>query len=243
MVPDDEEDEEARDQPKVPTEAGLNRFVWDLTWPSARRFPGMILWNNDLVTPPAVPGSYQVRLTVDGRSHTQPFELRQDPRSTATQADLEEQHRFLMEIRDKLSEAHDSIRRIRETRSQLDALKKRLRGDEAGKPVVEAAKELDRKMTEVEEALYQTKNRSRQDPLNFPIRLTDKLNGVALSAAYGGDYRPTDQQVQVSNELTAAIDAELARLRAVWDADLARFNELAREKALAAVIVPPARLK
>jgi photosystem II stability/assembly factor-like uncharacterized protein len=240
---EDEEDKDEEDQPKVPTEAGLNRFVWDLSWPAASRFPGMILWNNDMVSPRAVPGSYQVRLTVDGESHTQPFEIRKDPRSTATQSDLDEQFRFLSEIRDKLTEAHDSIRRIREVRSQLDSLRKRLRGEESGKPVGEAAKELNKKMTEVEEALYQTKNRSRQDPLNFPIRLTDKLNGVALSAAYGGDYRPTDQQVQVKNELTAAIDAELAKLRTLWEGDLIRFNELAREKGVATVIVPPAKIK
>jgi photosystem II stability/assembly factor-like uncharacterized protein len=238
-----EDDKDEEEQPKVPTEAGLNRFVWDLSWPAARRFPGMILWNNDLVSPRAVPGSYQVRLIVDGESHTQPFEIRKDPRSTATLSDLDAQFRFLSEIRDKLTEAHDSIRRIREVRTQLDGLRKRLKGDESGKPVVEAAKELNKKMTEVEEALYQTKNRSRQDPLNFPIRLTDKLNGVALSAAYGGDYRPTDQQVQVRNELTAAIDAELAKLRALWEGDLARFNELAREKGVATVIVPPAKIK
>ena len=84
------------------------------------------------------------------------------------------------------------------------------------KPVVDAAKDLDKKMTEVEEALYQTKNRSSQDPLNFPIRLNDKLNAVASSAALG-DYRPTAQAVQVKSELTAAIDAQLAKLRGIWD--------------------------
>jgi hypothetical protein len=97
-------------------------------------------------------------------------------------------------------------------------------------------------MTAVEEALYQTKNKSRQDPLNYPIRLNDKLNAVAVSAA-AGDYRPTDQQVAVKDRLTAAIDAELARLREIWDKDLPAFNELARTQGVAAVIVPAPRLK
>ena len=110
------------------------------------------------------------------------------------------------------------------------------------KPVVDAAKDLDKKMTEVEEALYQTKNRSPQDPLNFPIRLNDKLNGVAGSASLG-DSRPTAQALQVRNELTAAIDAQLAKLRGIWDTDLAAFNELAREKGVGGGHRPPGSAK
>jgi photosystem II stability/assembly factor-like uncharacterized protein len=238
----EEEDEDEKDRPKIPGEAGLNRFVWDMGWPAARRFPGLILWNNELVAPKAVPGTYRARLTVNGEVLTQPFEIRKDPRVSSTQEDLEAQHRFLMEIRDKLDETHDAIRRIREVRTQLGALRKRLGKDEAQKPVVDAAKDLDKKMTAVEEALYQTKNRSRQDPLNFPIRLNDKLNGVAQAASQG-DYRPTEQQVRVKNELTAAIDAQLATLRQIWETDMVRLNELAREKGVAAVTLPTARLK
>jgi photosystem II stability/assembly factor-like uncharacterized protein len=238
----DKDDDEDRDLPKVPTEAGLNRFVWDMTWPGAKKIPGMVLWTGDPVEALAVPGSYQVRLTAGGQTQTQPFEIRKDPRSTATQEDLEAQLRFLTEARDKLDEAHDAIRRIRDVRAQLTALEKRVAKDEAMKPVADAAKDLDKKMTEVEEALYQTKNQASEDPLNYPIRLNDKLNGVASSAATG-DYRPTAQAVQVKAQLTAAIDAQLAQLRAVWDTDLARFNQLAREKGVAAVVVPPAQLK
>jgi hypothetical protein len=145
-------------------------------------------------------------------------------------------------VRDKLNETHDAVRRIRDVRAQLNDVEKRLAKDDAMKPVVDAAKDLDKKMTEVEEALYQTKNHASEDPLNFPIRLDDKLNGVASSASIG-DYRPTAQAVQVKAELTAAIDAQLAKLRGIWDADLAKFNQLAREKGVAAVIVPPTRLK
>jgi photosystem II stability/assembly factor-like uncharacterized protein len=237
-----EEEKEDEEEDKVPTEAGLNRFVWDMTWPKARKFPGMILWSGDPFGPLAVPGSYQVRLTAAGETLTQPFEIRKDPRSSSTQEDLEAQLQFLLEARDKLTETHDAIRRIREVRAQLDDTRKRLRRDEERKPVVEAAKELDKKMTAIEEALYQTKNRSRQDPLNFPIRLDDKLNAVAGSVAIG-DYRPTAQALQVKAALTAAIDAELAKLRAIWESDLVRFNELARDRGLPTVILPPVRLK
>jgi hypothetical protein len=213
-----------------------------MTWPGARKFPGMVLWTGDPVAPAAVPGTYQIRLTAGGQTFTQPFEIRRDPRSAATQEDLEAQFRFLLETRDKLTETHDAIRRIRDVRTQLKEMEKRLAKDDAMKPVTEAAKDLDKKMTAVEEALYQTKIHASEDPLNFPIRLDDKLNGVANSASLG-DYRPTAQAVQVRNDLTAAIDVQLAKLHGIWDADLARFNQLAREKGVAAVIVPPARLK
>jgi photosystem II stability/assembly factor-like uncharacterized protein len=237
-----DDDEEDKEQPKIPTEAGFNRFAWDMTWPGASKFPGMVLWTGDPVAPVAVPGTYQARLTAGGQTFTQPFEIRRDPRSAATQEDLEAQFRFLIETRDKLTETHDAIRRIRDVRTQLKGVEKRLAKDEAMKPVIDAARDLDKKMTAVEEALYQTKIHASEDPLNFPIRLDDKLNGVASSASLG-DYRPTAQAVQVRNDLTAAIDAQLAKLRGVWDTDLARFNQLAREKGVAAVIVPPAQLK
>jgi photosystem II stability/assembly factor-like uncharacterized protein len=239
---DDDEKDKEKEQPKIPTEAGLNRFAWNMTWPGASKFPGMILWTGDPVEPVAVPGKYQARLTAGGQTFTQPFEIRKDPRSAATQEDLEAQFRFLVETRDKLTETHDAIRRIRDVRAQLKDVEKRLAKDAAMKPVVDAAKNLDKKMTEVEEALYQTKNRAPQDPLNYPVRLNDKLNGVAGSVSLG-DARPTAQALQVRNDVTAAIDVQLAKLRGVWDTDLAAFNQLAREKGVAAVIVPPAQLK
>ncbi|HKV07196.1 MAG TPA: glycosyl hydrolase [Thermoanaerobaculia bacterium] len=238
----DEDEDKDKEKDKIPTEAGLNRFVWDMTWPRGKDFPKMILWSGQPPAPVAIPGSYQARLTVGGETFTQPFEIRKDPRSSATQEDVEAQFRFLMDVRDKLTETHDAIRRIREVRKQLDDTRKRLRDKEEMKPVLDAAKDLDKKMTAVEEALYQTKNKSSQDPLNFPIRLNDKLAGVADSASLG-DYRPTAQAVRVKEQLTTAIDAELAKLRQIWEGDLVKLNELAREKGVAAVIVPEPRLK
>ncbi|MFY9820791.1 MAG: glycosyl hydrolase [Thermoanaerobaculia bacterium] len=237
-----DEAEGGEEQPKIPTEAGHNRFAWDLRLPAAAKFPGMILWSGEPVRSMAVPGRYQARLTAGGETLTQPFEIRKDPRSTATQADLEAQFQFLQGIHDKIGETHDAIRRIRDVRAQLQAIEKRLAKDDAQKPVVAAAKDVDKKMTEVEEALYQTKNRAEEDPLNFPIKLDDKLNSVADSASLG-DNRPTAQAVMVKNQVTASIDAQLAKLRAIWDTDLARFNALAKEKSVPAAILPPPQIK
>jgi len=251
------EPEGRRNRPdaKLTLAKGLNRFVWDLRYEKARKLPRMILWSGDPVGPMAVPGDYQVRLTVGTEIATAPLHVLPDPRSHATPEDLAAQQSFLLAVRDKLNAAHDAIRRIRETREQLETLRKRLapaaeetKAETADKPdaqttaLRDAAKTLAGKLTAIEEALYQTKNRSNEDPLNFPVRLNDKLNAVAVSASLG-DFRPTAQAVQVKDQLSAAIDAELAKLDQIWTHDVPAFNEQARAAGVPSLIVSPARLK
>ncbi len=209
---------------------GHNRFVWNLRIEEIKRFPGMVLWNRALRGPYVVPGTYQARLTVgDQPAQTVGFELRADPRSKATPTDLKAQFDFVRAASDKLSEIHAQIIRIREVRKQLADVKKRAIAD---KLIVVAATELDRKITAVEETLYQTKSKSSQDPLNYPIRLNDKLAGVSNSAATGAGA-PAAQQIAVRDDLVSRIDAELVKLKAIWDNDLPAFNKLA--SAVAAV--------
>ena len=156
-------------------ERGLNRFAWNLRAADAEEFEGIILWAGDTEGPMVPPGAYTVTLTVGEESVSADFELLKDPRSSASQSDLEEQYTFQIAIRDKLSEIHGAIEDIRKVRAQLGELKERLGEGDAATEIRESAKALDEAMGEVEKALYQTKNQSRQDPLNFPIRLNDKL--------------------------------------------------------------------
>jgi photosystem II stability/assembly factor-like uncharacterized protein len=203
---------------------GHNRFVWNLRTAEAKRFPGLIMWSGGTLGPRVIPGTYQAKLTVgDQPPVTTSFEIRQDPRSTSTTADLKAQFDFVTSVHDKLSEVNDAVARIREVRKQLTDVKKRVVDNKA---VVAAVNDLDKKMTAVEEALYQTKNKSSQDPLNYPIRLNDKLAGVGDSAATG-PYAPTAQQIAVRDELVTQINVELAKLKAIWDTDLPAFNKLA----------------
>ena len=213
---------------------GFNRYAWNLRYAEAKKFEGLVLWGGGTDGPRVPPGAYSARLTVGEETTTVPVQLKQDPRTSASPADLEAQFRFLLDANRKLTEIHTQIERIREVRTQLKDLRTRIGKEESGKPIVEAAKALDKKMTEVEEALYQTKNRSSQDPLNFPIRLNDKLASVADSAA-SGDFAPTAQQRAVYAELAAQIDAELARLKAVWETDLPALNALVKSSEIAAV--------
>ncbi|HEX8456867.1 MAG TPA: hypothetical protein VF656_06075 [Pyrinomonadaceae bacterium] len=223
---------------RVTTDAGLNRFVWDMRHADAVRFPGMILWAGSVAGPRIVPGRYQVRLTADGKTYTETFEVRKDPRLSTTDADFARQLDLQLKIRDKLTDTHNAIISIREARTQINDLLKRVQGQPNFKAISDAAKTLSGKLTAVEEELYQTKNQSSQDPLNFPIRLNNKLaalGGVVSSA----DSAPTEQSYAVYEDLTAKIDAQLQRLDAVMKTDLPAFNALVREQNIPAVIIKP----
>jgi photosystem II stability/assembly factor-like uncharacterized protein len=221
---------------RLSAEAGLNRFAWDFRYDDARRFPGMILWAGNTTGPRAVPGTYQVRLTADGKSLTQSFEIKKDPRLDTTADDFAKQFDLLIKIRDKFSETTDAILRIRDVRKQVDDIVARVKDDAKGKPVADAAKTLRDKLTTVEEELYQTKNQSNQDPLNYPIRLNNKLaalGGVVASA----DAAPTSQSYAVYEDLAGKIDAQLEKLRQIMRTDLPAFNRVVREQDIPAVIV------
>ncbi len=226
------------EQKRVPAEAGLNRFVWDLRYADATKFPGMILWAGDMRGPLVLPGTYQVRLTAGGKTMTESFEVKKDPRVQTTPAEFARQFELLIKIRDKLTETHNAIARIREVRGQVDDLVKRIKDQSDSRPIVEAARSLNAKLTAVEEELYQTKNRSSQDPLNFPIRLNNKLAAL-VGVVNSADAAPTAQSYVVYEEQVGLINAQLQRLEQVMNNELAAFNRLAREQNIPAVIVKP----
>jgi photosystem II stability/assembly factor-like uncharacterized protein len=234
---EDEEGEGGPAEKEVPAKAGLNTFAWDLRYPPASKFEGMILWGGELLGPRAAPGRYQVRLSASGTSLTRPFELRKDPRLATTDEDFAKQFALLREIRDQLTAAHDGIAQLRAVREQARTAVERAKGTEAGKAVAEAAEALGKKLTEIEEALYQTKSRSRQDPLNFPIRLNNKLAALASTVA-SADAAPTDAAYAVFRDLAARVDAERAKLARVMAEDVPAFNRLVREKEVPAVRLP-----
>ncbi|HYH86256.1 MAG TPA: hypothetical protein VEX60_12445 [Pyrinomonadaceae bacterium] len=225
-------------EPRITTVQGLNRFVWDMRYADAERFPGMILWSGEVRGPRAMPGAYTVRLTVDGKTLTQPFEIKKDPRLQTTQEEFAKQFALLSKIRDKLTETHNAVAQIRDVKRQLDDLLKRAADQPNAKPVLDAGRGLSAKLTAVEEELYQTKNQSSQDPLNFPIRLNNKL--AALGGIVGSaDAQPTEQSYALYDELAAKIDAQLQRLAQVMSSDLKNFNNLVRTSDIPAVIIKP----
>ena len=238
---------------RLPIDVGMNRFIWDMRDPDAVRFPGMILWAGETRGPRIVPGNYQVKLTVDGATMVENFEVKPDPRLSATSADYAKQLELALRIRDKVSETHNAIIQIRDVRKQVDDLLKRVKdsGSSSGQPagngdggqpnfkvINDAATALNKNLQEIEETLYQTKNQSSQDPLNFPIRLNNKL--AALGGVVSrGDAAPTDQSYAVYNDLGSQIDAQLQRLARVMSTDVPAFNQLVKEQNVPAVVVKP----
>jgi len=198
-----------------------NSFVWNMRYDDAKGFDGLIMWAASLRGPKAAPGEYSVKLNVDKESMETNFTILKDPRSMSSNNDLKEQFDFLISIRDKINTIHKSIEEIRSTRNQLNDLKDKL--DENHTEINGMIDEINTKISKIEKNLYQTKNRSGQDPLNFPIRLNNKLAHLT-SVASVGNYKPTDQMYDVRDELLILIDKELESWKSIKSIDLERLN-------------------
>lgn len=252
-----EESGRASSPPRVGDQAGMNRFVWDMRYPDATGFPKIILWAGNLRGPVAPPGRYQVELTITGMTVTRPMPIGGNPEitrlpsqtlthsftivknpllTTVTDADLQEQFKLALQIRDQLSQANNTVVRIRNLKDQI--------GDRLGKldkkkdaQLVASGETLAQKLTGIEGEIYQYRNQSSQDPLNFPIKLNNKLaalEGVVESA----DARPTAQSYEVFKDLSARLDTQLAKLETILKVDVPAFNTLVASAGLDPIKTP-----
>ncbi|MCA0131376.1 VPS10 domain-containing protein [Winogradskyella alexanderae] len=216
---------------KLKVKKGANQFVWNMTYDGAERLPGMILWAASLQGPRAVPGNYRVALNVNGEVQSQSFAILADPRAESSIEDMQKQFDFIKDVNATVDKAHKSIKKIRSINKQLSAFQSQYKGNEEVKVLLDKAKTLQEQLSEIEKALYQTKNRSNQDPLNFPIKLTDKLGGLN-SLTRRGDFPPTDQAILVKNELTGKINKQLDTFNALISSEIKTFNSEFNSKGL-----------
>ncbi len=216
---------------QLSVEPGFNTMNWNMRYEGAKTFDGMILWWATTSGPMAVPGSYKVSMNVNGSEQMQDFTLVADPRASATQADYQSQFDFLMKVRDKLTETHEGIINIRKAKGQINDVLSRVEENEELK---EFAKAMIKDMGTIEKTLYQTKNESGQDPLNFPIRLNNKLGHLA-SLSGVGNYGPTDSSLAFYDEVTAKIDEQLKLLNEIFDTRIGEFNQMVKEAEIDAV--------
>jgi hypothetical protein len=194
----------------------------------------MIMWAGSVAGPIALPGTYSVRLNVAGQRITQPFTVVKDPRSSASDADLKEQFDFLMRIRDKTSEANDAVKTIRNVKAQLADRSKRITGAKTAS-FAQLAANLTARLDSVESEIYQVKNRSGQDPLNYPIRLNNKI--AALAGVVGGtDAKPTSQSYTVFNDLSAQLDRQLQAMRGPLLVTLPLLNATLKQAGLPPIV-------
>ena len=160
---------------------------------------------------------------MNGVDRSQEFKIIPDPRAEVSVADMQKQFDFITDINTTIEKAHRSIKKIRNITKQLDAFTKQYKDNGQTKDLVVKTKEMKESLGTVEKVLYQTKNKSDQDPLNFPIRLTNKLGHLNSLVAID-DFPPTDQDILVKNELTAKINTQLTALDALVDEEIEEFN-------------------
>lgn len=216
--------------PQPSAELGFNSFAWNYRLLNAATIPGLIMWGGSLAGPRIPPGNYSVRLAVDGKIvGTEPFALKADLRLTTTQDEFNKQYDLMKKINAKLTETHNAILDLRDIRTQLETLSRRLKPE--NKELIDKARDINKKLTDVEEALHQTKIRSGQDALNFPIRLNNKLAALS-SFVDSSDDGPTASAFVVFADLTAQIDAQLAKLAAIKATDVPDFNKQFSAKGL-----------
>jgi photosystem II stability/assembly factor-like uncharacterized protein len=215
---------------KLDVTGGMNQFVWDMLYPEAERIEGMILWNGVPGTVMAAPGNYYARFKFGNDSVEVPFTIKADPNYKVTQAEYDAQFAFLNSVKDKFNETQKAVKEIRALRNQINSFVS-LQGKDVPKEVKQMADSINKDLTAIEETLHQTKARSGQDVLNYPIRLNDKLSGV-FDVASSGNFAPSKQVQDVYRDLASQIDVQLARLNEIKQVDIAAFNELIRQKAL-----------
>jgi photosystem II stability/assembly factor-like uncharacterized protein len=222
--PDEDQNEE-----RLKVKKGSNVFNWNMQYPDAEKVKGMILWWASLNGPKALPGNYKVQLSINNTiSSEQIFTLLKDPRSSASDKDLQEQFNFIIEIQEKLTEIHKTLKNITKVKNQIEQLKKSISDKEKHKEIIALANSIVKNLTTHENELYQTKSKSNQDPLNFPIKLNNKLAHLnSLSSI--GDFKPTDQSVEFKDEITILIDEELKKVYSIFENDVKTLNKKVKE--------------
>ncbi len=223
--------------PQLPpsTKAGMNRFSWNLRYPGATTFPGMIIWSGNPANGPlAVPGSYQVRVTANAQTRTVPLTVEKHPLwDDVSPADLQRQFDLAVQIRDRTSDANEAIVRIRDLKAQVQERVEKSKNSR----LKELGEVVSRQLSAVEEAIYQVRNRSGQDPLNFPIKINNRLAALRRSVETG-DARPTDAAYEIFTLLSADLKKQEDTFAEIQKTYLANFN-----KAVAGQKLPPVAAK
>ena len=208
---------------KIQVKEGGNSFVWNMKYPGAKRLDNMVLWAADFSGAKAVPGDYIVKLSVNQTELTQNFKILKDPTSEGTIDDINAQFDFVNEINNIVDEAHNAIINIRKIKSDLSKFQSEFADNELVNDLIEMSNSITSSLDKVENELYQTKNQSNQDPLNYGVKLTNNL-GNLNSAFRASDFRPTDQDIKVKDELIKKVKIQLDEYNSVISNDIPNFN-------------------
>jgi len=221
---------------KIAAQKGLNRYNWDLQLPDAFVVPDAVLWGSPS-GPVVPPGKYQVRMTVGDWTSTQPLAVVADPRKTVAPDAFAKQYEVARGAWEALTRTHRAIERVRDVKSQVDALAKRMKDAGMDDGVADAAKALSGKLDTIENALHQPKSQAGQDILNYPPQLDDQIANL-LGTVGSAEARPTRGTEELLAELQQKLTQRLAEIDQVIATDLPAFEKLVRDKQAPAIIVP-----
>ena len=226
-----------KEEPPVPAKPGMNRFVWNYSYAPSREVKGAVFWGPDRVAPLAIPGAYQVRLSVGEQQLEKSFELVKDPNLPITQEEYREQFDFLLEVREKLSRTHDAVNEIRNIRKQMDWYLERTKGKSYFEKIENVVKDLKEKLQPIEDELIHHKAKAVQDLLNHPVKLNNKLAALGAWVVQYSEGAPTQQALDVFAELSKQVDEQLNKLKQIIETDAAAFNKLIKELEVPAIIL------
>ncbi|WP_419212674.1 VPS10 domain-containing protein [Maribacter sp. X9] len=201
--------------------AGGNRMIWDMRYPGFKAFEGMIFYSSPNIGPKAVPGTYKVKLTVNSESKEQEFNIIKDPRLPNTQKDYKDQFEFLIAVRNQVSKANDAIIKIRNIQKDLKYLKGKTKDNQE---IQQLISDYEKELSVIENNIHMTKNQSRQDPLNYGIRINNRLAFLMVDSQRG-DYPPTQQAQEFFKEATQELNTEVNALNALIKRQTTLVNE------------------
>ena len=218
---------------KIDVNKGINQFVWDMQYAAAEKIEGQILWHGTVPGPKAAPGKYFYKIKADKDSAEGSFMIKANPVYKTTQLEYEDQLNFLLAIRDKFNAIQKANKNIADLRKQINDFTDK-QGKNLPASIKSQADTIIKQLTTIEEAMHQTKAKSDQDVLNYPIRLDDKLAGLYKFAA-SGNTAPALQGKETFTELSGQTDVQLNKLKKLLDEELPKLNQLIRDKSLPAI--------
>ncbi|MFL6540068.1 MAG: hypothetical protein ACJ8HU_04850, partial [Chthoniobacterales bacterium] len=211
---DNEQPEEWPDRVKsaktIPAEEGMNRFAWDLRYEDPVQTPGAFYGGEGPRGPKVLPGDYQLKLTVAGKTQTAPLHIVMDPRVQATPDALQAQFDLGMQTRERISALHTAINEIRDIKSQIHELHKKFGDNAQVKPALEKADDLDKQMSAVEGQLIQVNMKSSEGNLVFPNMLNERFDTYS-HVIDGANAAPTQPQQDVFKMLSTQLDEQLQK--------------------------------
>ena len=222
---------------KIPTEMGVNRFAWDLRMQGAVPLAGEPSAEFRNRGPMVPTGSYQVRLTVDGKSYTAPMELKLDPRVKVSTDDVQKQSELGRKIVAQISEIHEAAASMREIRLQTRGLARRFGDDNRYATLLSSTKDFDKKSFDLESKLLQVNSKSSESNLNYPVLIDERLHSLLFSIDIA-DAAPTKQQYEVFDDLQKEVQPLLAQYHELIAKDLAALNEMVNKESIPALYVP-----